>query len=276
MLLQRQDDLVRFLKRKSHAAKIDKNPNLQILGLAGWTSLHFAYGRPGLTIDFHGIVAGLRYTSVAEVEPRICPDQYIGWLSELEVNRAIQFRAAAQDRPEERALIIVLESPHTSEFVGPPAPAMGKTGQMIAAHTRQTVGIPSGEDLPVILLNAIQHQCSLGRKPREWRDRVFIAVWNEGGGRADFQQRLNQTYRRGDIIACCCTQGRRIDKLLLAERVYAAILETLPVAQTRRRFHPSSWYKPQNRNPVDWAVSGQLATVLQSATSRSTSGSRRR
>lgn len=66
-----------------------------------------------------------------------------------------------------RRLILVLESPHVKEFeiengqMMPKGPAKGKTGSAIRSHL--TKMLDSIDDYELILMNAIQFRCSLGR-----------------------------------------------------------------------------------------------------------------
>jgi hypothetical protein len=203
-------------------------------------------------MEFRTLVASLGIETGATIEERLCPDQCIGRLRELELAGAITARDAAENRPAGAGVLLVLESPHIEEFKAEPAPARGKTGLHIARYLRQVVGSTACDDFPVTLVNAVRHQCSLGYSPTDFRDRVFSAVW-ENGGRGDFVDRLRLLYRPGDLVVCCCTKGSsRTSAMQLRQLVYAAIVEVLPQAQVSRRTHPSSWFSRRNRLYV-WA-----------------------
>ena len=172
-------------------------------------------------------------------------------LEELEVSGAIATRLSPDQRPLASGLIVVLESPHTKEFKGEPAPAAGATGRLLAKHLRTVVGALIVQNPPIVLMNAVQYQCSLGSLPKMHRDEVFAAVW-DGGAREDFIRRLRQIYMPGDYVVCCCTQGIDIQRFgELRQKVLAAIVETVPSNKVLRRTHPSSWRSPINRT-YEW------------------------
>lgn len=117
----------------------------------------------------------------------------------------------------QRAVIVVIESPHVDEFdqisgrwqaVGPlqkRAPFVDHFQSNIGSHTP----VFCGNDL-VILMNAVQYQCSLGlplqghRQNAIQRDRIFKACWSHGAN-IDFTKRLAAVYRAGDVIVNACT-----------------------------------------------------------------------
>jgi len=188
-----------------------------------------------------------------DVEERPCPDQYVGNSQNLDLNGSTSLRRPATDRPDEPSLLVVLESPHVEEFKSDPAPAMGSTGRLISKHLKEVAGLGPDEDRPVLLINAIQHQCSLGRRPTCFRDRVFAAVW-AGGGREDFVSRLSVLMRPGDVILCCCTKGGTAQpSQQLRQLVYNAIVESFPLARVLRRTHPASWHSRTNRR-YEWTA----------------------
>jgi len=184
---------------------------------------------------------------IAKVERRPCPDQYIGQVCELERNRSITVRLPAENRLGTPGLLVVLESPHIAEFKTEPAPARGTTGLQIARYLREVVGSSIRDEHPITLLNAVRYQCSLGFSPGSFRDKVFTSVWLNGG-REDFASRLQSLYHAGDIILCSCTKGGSNEtSKQLRQLVYAAIIESLPLAQVERCTHPASWHSPRNR-----------------------------
>ena len=68
--------------------------------------------------------------STENLEKRTCPDQYVGLMSEIKVgDRGFGSRKDPMCRPEEKAVILVLESPHIEEFKGERGPAKGTTGK---------------------------------------------------------------------------------------------------------------------------------------------------
>ena len=102
-------------------------------------------------------------------------------------------------------MILILESPHKDEFKGEPGPARGATGHAISSQLMNVIGLRQFSDYGLILMNAIQYQCSLGKPTAKHRDTVFRRVWGSGGAE-DFKDRLKTTYRPGDVIVNCCTK----------------------------------------------------------------------
>lgn len=196
-------------------------------------------------MDFHKIVSSLDLSPV--IEKRVCPDQYVGRVLEIEAAGGIVLRSSASCRPDENALLLVLESPHIQEFKEQPAPAQGKTGISIAKFLRKVPGLDATTGYPVILINAIQYQCSLGMPTARFRDKVFVAVW-KAGGEQDFVARLEALCRPGDMVVCCCTKGNSNDRTAqLRQIVYGAIHDTIPTALILRRTHPAGWNVRKNR-----------------------------
>lgn len=184
-----------------------------------------------------------------------CPDQYIGTVDELSANREILTRIGAGSRPDRAGVIVVLESPHIDEFQGEPGPARGPTGRLLSRYLKDVLGAGAVDDRPVILVNAVQLQCSLGMKPVHHRNRVFTAVWNKCG-RDDFKSRMRMITRPGDIILCACTKGEKREGDLatdLRQLVYAAICEWSPQVPVVRSTHPASWARECNRK-YEWAA----------------------
>jgi hypothetical protein len=101
-------------------------------------------------------------------------------------------------------------------------------------------------------MNAIQHQCSLGKKTALYRDKVFLATWREFG-RSDFVARLKAAYQPNDLVICACTKGGN-EGAPLRQLVYAAMVEALPQGTLiLRRTHPCSWFSLRNRT-IEWSV----------------------
>jgi hypothetical protein len=210
-------------------------------------------------MNFVDIVSRTRKSHIRQPEDRACPDQYLGSLSTLEELLRVQnwegvTREPVSQRPSSPAFIVVLESPHKDEYEGTPGPAKGATGRAIARWLRDVVGAIDGNaDYSVIVVNAVQYQCSLGCITSKHRDTLFKAVW-ESSGEADFRKRLAGVHREGDIVICCCTKGRTNPPL--REMVFKAIKATLPEARVLTRYHPASWWRNRNlRAPVDWHLS---------------------
>ncbi len=116
-------------------------------------------------------------------------------------------------------ILIVTESPHIEEFKvygvsdfssGQPVyarPVNGLTGQNIVG---QLVGLLNGSSIlaedgnyPVIVVNALQEQCSEGRNTLDLRTRHFIGLWAQ---RRDYlAERLNML--NPCVVLCSCTVG---------------------------------------------------------------------
>ena len=196
---------------------------------------------------------------------RQCPDDYIpfagytGGPTDLDGND----RARAEERPRDRpGVILVLESPHRSEFPpqgGRVGPALGPTGRRIQqylgsilrqSHLWSQVQHCSG----LILFNAIPFQCSLGQSTHLHRDRVFREVW-ERGGRADFVSRLRACLVDGDLVLNACTRGTGIPSLcglveLAIKEAFNGPKNPSGKPSDLRLNHPYSWTKEEHRKPL--------------------------
>ena len=132
-----------------------------------------------------------------------CPDQIVGQIekddndnilvdwSEYDFKTRINIDYRSEINIDNK-IILILESPHVEEFVEPYGPAKGVTGKNI----RNLFQAVCGEDLLIgkynlILMNAIQYQCSLGLPTKYYRDKVFDSVW-ECFGRSNFESRINK------------------------------------------------------------------------------------
>jgi hypothetical protein len=180
----------------------------------------------------------------SELEIRSCPDQGVG--------RCSDFNAYADDFPcrvsienfsKSTRLLVLMESPHVQEFQGDPGPAKGRTGALIRKHLRYLTGLEFFVNFEVILINAVQYQCSLGCATKKYRDRVFLEYWNQAG-KENFTRRLESIYRPEDVIINCCTKGN--GSVALRDVVQNSIPDNMmPVI---RKTHPSSWWCRSNRN----------------------------
>jgi len=175
-------------------------------------------------------------------ETRLCPDQYVGRLSEVLNHLDFPFRVAASERPDSPCLIMVMESPHRDEFIGIPGPAKGKTGELIRQHLGVAIDCTELQDMGLILMNPIQHQCSLGERDTAlYRDKIFRAIW-ANGGREEFTVRLLATFKPGDTLMNCCTlSSSGATGMPLRHLVESAIRAALPEVDSIKRTHPASW-----------------------------------
>lgn len=214
------------------------------------------------SVDFMELVTGVSgVVPSPDFQSRPCPDQWIGSLSSLQnykekLTWPRVVRQPALMRPDKPALIVVLESPHRDEYEGDPGPAKGATGRAMAKWLQTVAGSAVGADVPVILMNAVQYQCTLGirgKKGSRVRDKIFLASW-KAFGESDFKVRLDSIYRNGDIVMCCCTVGET--KPSLRNHVYRAIEDARESATVLRRMHPASWrFKKAYQKVHDWTPS---------------------
>ncbi len=202
-------------------------------------------------IDFPRIASAALAAPGRLIEGRSCPDQYLGPLSEILGQQAFPQRLPADLRPQGPCVVMVLESPHVDEFIGDPGPAKGFTGEMIRQHLREALPSVHLKAYGLVIVNAIQHQCSLGASTELFRDRVFRAAWWPEG-RQDFAQRIVRAYRPDDIVLNCCTKGNHYQaEVPLRVLVERELRQALPGVRSVRRLHPSAWRKPQ-LVPVEW------------------------
>jgi hypothetical protein len=189
-------------------------------------------------------------------EFRRCDDQFVGTVEVIDNStrlldcRGTDFSTRISlgdwDRPEGPIIILILESPHTSEYKGPtPRPAAGDdsgdTGRALRTLLHEACPmherLPNGR-YPLVLLNAVQYQCSLGVKTTLYRDKVFLKCW-DAFGRKDFESRLRSLHREDDVVMNCCTAAGP-EKSRLREIVEASICR-LVGRSTFRIEHPANW-----------------------------------
>lgn len=187
------------------------------------------------------------------VETRVCPDQYLGLVREMAPGHPFVRRSPAHLRPDYPCVLVMLESPHVEEFVGEPGPAKGPTGEMIKQYLPTVLGLTNIQDHGLLLVNAIQNQCSLGTSTNVYRDRIFRAVWSNGG-ELDFRTRMVSLYRPGDVVVNCCTKGNDFEVFRpLRNLVESALRESLPNVVSMRRMHPASWFDAKWRGR-EWKI----------------------
>ena len=202
-------------------------------------------------MDFIQIVQAAIEAPEIKIETRTCPDQYFGPIKDVLQNVDFPFRLPVLQRTNAPCIIMVLESPHADEFIDEPGPAKGFTGEMIRRHLSEALSVNRLQSYDLILVNAIQHQCSLGLSTDLYRDQIFRAIWNEGG-RENFESRMKQLYRKGDIVVNCCTKGNDYKtKTALRYFVEHEIRKTLPGVNSIKRMHPAAWREP-SRIGVEW------------------------
>ena len=195
-------------------------------------------------MNFEQIVSSAVALQGRPFEMRACPDQYLGVLTEIIGNTKFPMREGVGKRPNSPCLIIVLESPHVDEFKDEPGPAKGFTGEMIRKYLPAALGRPTVEGMGLVLLNAVQYQCSLGSNTVVYRDRIFRAAWSQGG-RKNFLARFQSVATHEDLVMNCCTKGNDFEiHTPLRSLVECAVRQKVPQVQTIRRMHPASWRDP--------------------------------
>lgn len=144
---------------------------------------------------------------------------------------------------------MVLESPHIDEFQGHIGPAKGPTGTNIARFLTKVHGLEDMGQRSLILVNAVQFQCSLGHPTHIFRDRIFRQGWSDGGA-LDFASRIGALFLEGDIVVNACTKGRVTGATELRRLVHTELTAVLPIDQVLKRCHPSKWNMPLRRSYV--------------------------
>ena len=188
-----------------------------------------------------------------------CPDQRVGSIDDFDGNAdAFPLREPVTRLDNSPCVVLVMESPHKDEFIGDWGPAKGKTGVQIRKHIASIVVSLGGQLSELILVNAIQHQCSLGEATHRYRDMVFWRLWASGGAE-DFETRLVQIYQPGDMLLNCCTGSDRRNGL--RQLVTAAIRNSLGTVTLHSGPHPSSWFSEQNRRAVRLVAAQQTDTA---------------
>lgn len=197
-------------------------------------------------------------------EGRVCQDQYVGEITISDEHiSTLQSNVDGSDfitrvstfeynRPARPCVLFILESPHISEFKGSfPRPAAGNgygdTGNAIRNLFSEVIFlnkfIPIGK-YPLIIINAIQFQCSLG-DIKKHRDIIFRKCW-EAFAKEDFRIRFSKIYENGDIIINACTAGgkKKVAEIKIRELVKTEI-ESIGVTAFEVQ-HPASWMRIHN------------------------------
>lgn len=178
----------------------------------------------------------------------VCPDQCVGRIGDFDGNADdFPLREPATRLVNHPCVVLIMESPHIDEFIGDWGPAKGKTGVQIRKHIAAIVADLEGPLSDLILVNAIQYQCSLGMPTHRYRNRVFRGFW-ENGGAENFANRLKRLYRPGDMLINGCTGGDAHSGL--RQLVTKAIRSSLEAVPLHSGPHPVSWFSKQNRRAI--------------------------
>lgn len=196
-------------------------------------------------------------------EKRFCPDQCVGSIFIIakqnkneEVKNIVKnlltnsgkndfkFRDSLKKLPKEsKKIFLILEGPHINEYKSDAAPAKGKTGQNIRNYLKLVIyrnldKFIVDTEYKVVLINAIQYQCSLGVKKSPYRNEVFLRCWNKFGYH-DFVTRLESNLNSGDIIINATTKGDKNNEIRMM--VEKAVEEVNKNGSDIRVKHPSTW-----------------------------------
>lgn len=189
--------------------------------------------------------------------PNLCLDKYVGDIVSCDSGFQFigdDFKYENIGKALQPSLIIILESPHIDEFDNDKreiGPAHGKTGSNIRnlfhCATRKIL-VKSGIKYRLILINAVQYQCSLGLGSRanlSQKDDVFDSCWEHKFiGRSDFLNRLNpfiSIESDKSIIINCCTKSSNKSKAERKQKVSEAIREVVGSKTFYELSHPSAW-----------------------------------
>ncbi len=178
-----------------------------------------------------------------------CPDQFVGLVKAVRDHpHDFLKRELAGCKPESIGqVILILESPHNQEFIQPRGPAKGSTGRLIRQYLCEVLNGHCVDSWDLYLVNAIQHQCSLGKKTSEFRDAVFSRAWSLFGEK-NFIHRLGTLARNDAIVINACTKASsRKSGTLRREIVESAVVKALNRQSDIRITHPASWASPANR-----------------------------
>lgn len=113
-------------------------------------------------------------------------------------------------------IIIILESPHKDEFdvngngKEPLVNRKGFENNFVDAINNSNIlniQLQNNTEYNVILMNAIQYQCSLNETTLNFRDFVFLYYWCKK--HRNFKRRLKRYIQKLNVCAIvnCCTQG---------------------------------------------------------------------
>lgn len=195
------------------------------------------------------------------IETRRCDDQFVGTVQVIDnstrfhddgkTDFAMRISLKAWDRPNVPVIILILESPHTAEYEYlTPMPAAGdgygETGRGLRTLFHEACPVHlflSNGDYPIVLMNAVQYQCSLGFKPKVFRNEVFLQCW-DSFGEQDFESRLLSAYRNNDVVINCCTAAGP-KRRRLREVVEASVCAVVG-GSTLKIEHPSNWMREHN------------------------------
>ncbi|POZ53865.1 hypothetical protein [Methylovulum psychrotolerans] len=196
-------------------------------------------------MTFQDIVSSHLDQFKSDIECRCCPYQVVGTVIRSKI-RCFTRKDVSQ-RSNDPALILILESPHIDEFkVNPPEPAKGWTVTNIKDYLYRFKSYLPTNDRELILVNAIQYQCSLGVDTEVFRYDIFTDVWNDFG-ETNFIERFSSLLKEGDFVINACTQGNESGPFL-RDLVETAIINVIGSGSDLHTFHPSCWHNEKHKS----------------------------
>ena len=176
-------------------------------------------------------------------ERRCCPDKWFFVENMLESTDELPYQNIDHVNDDKACKIVfVLESPHIDEFkrAKGPAPANGPTGRFLRAFWRRIF-----EDrfcgYKIVLVNAIQYQCSLGTSPinHKIRDSVFQSLFANEDFYEGCKERLRKIVETGDVVLNACTKGKaRTNRKENNKEMVRSLLKGYNMVEVP---HPGSW-----------------------------------
>ena len=179
------------------------------------------------TFDVSGPSAADWLRVAADLAKEPCDDKSLGVIAPVHARYGFAEQTDFDYQPisphgPDRRLILVLESPHVDEYRkdlrGPtPAPAKGRTGLSIRRQLGSLLEFVRPrlcEPLELLLVNAVQYQCSRGQlltcyRSKVNRDRIFrhfFGTQPKATGK-EFRSRMSGYVKEGDVVINCCTAG---------------------------------------------------------------------
>lgn len=199
-----------------------------------------------------------------QINNNACPDQLVGelvngafvpYLARVNIDyRVINNNYYINNSIRNDRLVVLLESPHVSEYdpiTGQAlGPALGHTGFYFQNYFSASLAASrifsnlKSLALDVVLANPVQYQCSLGLNlsihgNATLRDHNFISCFNGGHTSNDLDRRLQAL--RPSFVINLCTENLRGDVTKFINNCNII----LPNNYTNGN-HPSSWYQVKN------------------------------
>ena len=198
---------------------------------------------------------------VQKIPKRHCPDQSVGIVAEI-CERVIDpcdvpFKRDDVDYGESKAnvgingrVVVVLESPHKYEFRKhgkdwtPVGPACCCTGCRLARNWRKIFD-ERFDERELVLVNAVQYQCSLaaaGSKYKRFKDEIVWQCLSNEILKDDFETRIQALNGGGVFFVNACTGWGKAGS---AHEKVADILKECKITALDLS-HPSSWRCPKD------------------------------